>query len=116
MGGIMAILRAYLFGGLVLSWDETPVPLITSTAARSLFAYLLTYRDRPHTRNLLGGTFWPGLPDDVARRASARPCGRSARPSLLIKSCWPKAIPSKSAPTCHCGSTWRSLQGTGPGA
>jgi DNA-binding SARP family transcriptional activator/Tfp pilus assembly protein PilF len=64
----MAILRAYLFGGLVLSWGEIPVPLITGTAARSLFAYLLTYRDRPHTRNLLSGTFWPDLPDDVARR------------------------------------------------
>jgi DNA-binding SARP family transcriptional activator/Tfp pilus assembly protein PilF len=36
--------------------------------ARSLLAYLLTYRDRPHTRDLLAGTFWPDLPDATARR------------------------------------------------
>jgi DNA-binding SARP family transcriptional activator len=31
-------------------------------------AYLLTYHGRPHTRDLVAGTFWPELPDDVARR------------------------------------------------
>jgi DNA-binding SARP family transcriptional activator len=62
------MLRAYLFGGLVASWDETPLPAIAGTVPRSLFAYLLTYRDRPHTRDLLAGTFWPDLPDAVARR------------------------------------------------
>ena len=64
----MTILRVYLFGGLVASWDGTPLPPIAGIVARSLFAYLLTYRDRPHTRHLLAGTFWPNLPEDVARR------------------------------------------------
>jgi predicted ATPase/DNA-binding SARP family transcriptional activator len=57
-----------LFGGLALVWDEDPLPTILGTAARSLFAYLVTYRNRPHTRDLLAGTFWPDLPDATARR------------------------------------------------
>jgi DNA-binding SARP family transcriptional activator len=64
----MAMLRVSLFGGLMVSWGETPLPPIASMAARSLFAYLLTYRDRSHTRDLLVGTFWPDLADDIARR------------------------------------------------
>lgn len=62
------MLRMHLFGGLTGTWGETPLPQITGTVARSLFAYLLTYRDRPHTRDLLAGTFWPDVPDDLARR------------------------------------------------
>lgn len=62
------MLRVHLFGGLTVSWGETALPRIASAVARSLFAYLLTYRDRSHTRDLLAGTFWPDLPDDVARR------------------------------------------------
>jgi DNA-binding SARP family transcriptional activator/tetratricopeptide (TPR) repeat protein len=62
------MLRVRLFGGLAGSWGKTPLPAITGTASRSLFAYLLTYRDRPHTRDLLAGTFWPDLPDNLARR------------------------------------------------
>ena len=62
------MLRVYLFGGLMASWDETPLPPIAGTLARSLFAYLLTYRDRPHTHDLLAGTLWPDSPNDVARR------------------------------------------------
>ena len=62
------MLRVRLFGGLTASWGEIPLPAIASASGRSLFAYLLTYRDRPHTRDLLTGTFWPDLPDDVARR------------------------------------------------
>lgn len=64
----MTVLQVYLFGGLMVGWDGTPMPPISGAAARSLFAYLLTFRDRPHTRDLLAGTFWPDLPDDVARR------------------------------------------------
>jgi predicted ATPase/DNA-binding SARP family transcriptional activator len=62
------MLCAHLFGGLTVSRDETPLPAIVGQVPRSLFAYLLTYRDRPHTRDLLAGTFWPNLPDKVARR------------------------------------------------
>ena len=62
------MLRAHLFGGLALAWNDDPLPTIPGAAARSLFAYLITYRDRPHTRDLLAGTFWPDLPDATARR------------------------------------------------
>jgi DNA-binding SARP family transcriptional activator len=62
------MLRVHLFGGLVLAWDDDPLPTIPGKVARSLFAYLVTYRDRPHTRDLLAGTFWPDLPDATARR------------------------------------------------
>ena len=54
------MLHAYLLGGLALDVGN-PLPPIRSRAARSLLAYLLTYRDRPHTRDLLAGTFWPDL-------------------------------------------------------
>ncbi|MCJ7737562.1 MAG: tetratricopeptide repeat protein [Anaerolineae bacterium] len=62
------MLRAHLLGGLALAWDAEPLPAIQSGAARSLLSFLITYRDRPHTRDLLAGTFWPDLPDTVARR------------------------------------------------
>jgi DNA-binding SARP family transcriptional activator len=64
----MSLLRIHLFGGLALFWEDQPLPPIPSAAARSLLAYLVTYRDRPHTRDLIAGTFWPELPDAVARR------------------------------------------------
>ncbi|OIO93378.1 MAG: hypothetical protein AUK03_08290 [Anaerolineae bacterium CG2_30_64_16] len=67
-GSPQPILRVYLFGGLTLTWDDRPLTAIAGRAARSLFAYLITYRDRPHTRDLLAGVFWPDLPDAQARR------------------------------------------------
>ena len=57
-----------LLGGFSLAWDEMPPPPIASQPARSLFAYLITHRNRPHTRALLAGIFWPDLPDSQARR------------------------------------------------
>ncbi|HFD38679.1 MAG TPA: hypothetical protein ENJ31_02345, partial [Anaerolineae bacterium] len=62
------MLRIFLLGGFALFEGESPLPSISGAAARSLFAYLLTYRERPHTRDLLAGTFWPDLPDAAARR------------------------------------------------
>ena len=64
----MSVLHIHLLGGLTLTWGAAPLPPISGAAARSLFAYMVTYRDRPHTRDLLAGTFWPDLPDAVARR------------------------------------------------
>ncbi|MFX1412053.1 MAG: BTAD domain-containing putative transcriptional regulator, partial [Promethearchaeota archaeon] len=64
----MTPLRIHLFGSLSLFWDDQPLPPVPGTAARSLLAYLVTYRAQPHTRDLLAGTFWPDLPDTVARR------------------------------------------------
>lgn len=64
----MGALHIHLLGGLTLTCDGTLLQPIRSTSARSLLAYLLAYRGRPHTRDLLAGTFWPDLPDAVARR------------------------------------------------
>ena len=68
----MSVLRISLLGGLTLTWDEVPLPPLSGMAARSLFGYLVTHRDRAHTRDLLAGTFWPDLPDAVARRRLSR--------------------------------------------
>jgi DNA-binding SARP family transcriptional activator len=64
----MPTLHVRLLGGLALSWDDQPLPPIPGAIARSLLAYLVIHRDRPHTRDLLAGTFWPDLPDAAARR------------------------------------------------
>ncbi|MGD8397660.1 MAG: tetratricopeptide repeat protein, partial [Anaerolineae bacterium] len=64
----MAVLRVHLLGGLLITWDGKQMPVISGVVTRSLFAYLATYRDRAHTRDLLAGTFWPDVPDAVARR------------------------------------------------
>ncbi|MBN1137829.1 MAG: AAA family ATPase, partial [Anaerolineae bacterium] len=83
--------RAHLLGELRLTWHNDPLPTIPSRTARSLLAYLLTYRGQPHTRDLLAGTFWPELPDATARRrlSQALWCIRSAldpHPVLLTES------------------------------
>lgn len=62
------MLRGSLFDGFCLSWNEQPLPALPGSTARSLLAYLLTYRQQPHTRDLLAGTFWPDVADKVARR------------------------------------------------
>jgi len=64
----MATLRICLFGGFRLQRDEELLPAIPYAPARSLFAYLITYRDQPHTRDLLAGLFWLDMPDAHARR------------------------------------------------
>jgi DNA-binding SARP family transcriptional activator len=64
----MSVLRISLLGGLTLAWGDTPLSLPFGIVAHSLVAYLLTYRDRPHTCDLLAGTLWPDLPDAAARR------------------------------------------------
>jgi predicted ATPase/DNA-binding SARP family transcriptional activator len=64
----MSVLRIRLFGGLTLAWDAIPVPTIPGATTRSLLAYLITYHDQSHTRDLLAGTFWPEEPDAIARR------------------------------------------------
>ena len=68
----MSLLCVRLLGGLTLLWDDQPLPLIRGPVARSLFAYLITHRDRAHTRDLLAGIFWPDLPEATARRRLSR--------------------------------------------
>ncbi|MFQ5966338.1 MAG: AAA family ATPase [Acidimicrobiia bacterium] len=64
----MGQLKIQLLGGFLLEWDGRPIPPIASKAGRSLFAYLVTYRDRAPTRDLLAGLFWPDQPEPRARR------------------------------------------------
>ena len=64
----MASIKIQLLGGFVVDHDGHQMPPIPSSLGRSLFAFLVTYRDRRHTRDLLAGTFWPDLPEQVARR------------------------------------------------
>lgn len=58
----------HLFGGFSLEGEQGALPAIASRAGRSLFAYLVIHCDRPHTRELLAGLFWPDLPEARARR------------------------------------------------
>ena len=83
----MSLLRIYLFGGLAISWGDHPLPSIPGLVSRSLFAYLVTYRERPHTCDLLAGTFWPDLRDDLARRRFSQALwqiGRALSPHTIL--------------------------------
>ena len=63
------MLCVYLFGGFRLAHDDdTALPTIPGARNRSLLAYLCLHRGRPLSRDLLIGTFWPDLPEAVARR------------------------------------------------
>lgn len=64
----MEPLHIYLFGGFLLERGHVTLPPIASRTGRSLFAYLVTHRDRPHQRDHLAGVFWPELPESRARR------------------------------------------------
>ena len=81
----MAVLRGRLFGGLTLAWDKSPLPAIPGVTARSLLAYLLVHRDRPHTRDFLAGTFWPDQPDATARRRLSQALRRLVRRPHLAR-------------------------------
>jgi hypothetical protein len=49
--------------------NEEPLPLIQTTKARSLFAYLVLNRRTTHSRAVLAGVFWPDMPEeDTCRR------------------------------------------------
>ncbi len=64
----MEPLRIRLFGGILLERGDAPGPPIPSAAGRSLLAYLVTNRDRGHTRSLLAGKFWPDTSEQAARK------------------------------------------------
>lgn len=69
----MRILNVYLLGGLQLTLGDEGAPPLTmptipGTTTRSLLIYLITHRDRAHTRDLLAGMFWPEQPNVAARR------------------------------------------------
>ena len=64
----MATLRIRLLGGFQLERDGQVLEQLPLRAARSLFAYLVLNRERPHTRDLLAGTFWSDFDETRARR------------------------------------------------
>src|SRR3972149_5374241 len=64
----MAGLEVRLLGGFELVREGRTLEQLPLRAARSLFAYLVLNRERPHPRDLLAGTFWPEFDDSRARR------------------------------------------------
>ena len=62
-------LEIYLLGELKLDLDGTPLQLPATVRARSLLAYLVTYRQRSHSRERLAELFWPGRPRARALRS-----------------------------------------------
>jgi DNA-binding SARP family transcriptional activator len=54
----MTPLRIRLFGGVQLSRGDAPLPPFPTQRARSLFAYLVLNRARPHARELLIDHLW----------------------------------------------------------
>ena len=62
------MLHIFLFGGFHLEYAGDALPPIPGQKPRALFSYLITYRHRAHSRDLLAGTFWPDLPNAKARR------------------------------------------------
>lgn len=64
----MEPLRIHLFGGFLLEQGGRLLPPIASRVGRSLLAYLVMHRGRPHQRDYLAGSFWPELSEGRARR------------------------------------------------
>jgi len=64
----MERLEIRLLGGFQLGRDGRILDQLPLRAARSLFAFLVLNRERPHTRDLLAGTFWPDFDESRARR------------------------------------------------
>src|SRR3972149_10992668 len=64
----MSGLEIRLLGGFELVREGRRLEQWPLRAARSLFAYLVLNRERPHTRDLLAGTFWPEFDESRARR------------------------------------------------
>lgn len=62
------MLRISLLGGFLIEHGDKNLPPISSSAGRSLLAYLITHRRRRHTRDLLAGTFWPERSESSARK------------------------------------------------
>jgi DNA-binding SARP family transcriptional activator len=62
------MLRLYFFGTPVVTFNDQSLGLTRSATQISLFAFLVSHRDRPQSRSVLAAMFWPDLPDARARR------------------------------------------------
>ncbi len=65
----MTTLKICLLGGFELRGGDEPLPPPATLKARSLLAYLVTYRERSHPRERLADLFWPERPRDRALRS-----------------------------------------------
>ena len=66
---VVMTLGIHLLGQMELALGETPLPLPATARSRSLLAYLVTCRERPHPREWLADLFWPDRPRDKALRS-----------------------------------------------
>lgn len=63
------MLSIRLFGTPAVRFNDQPLQELTRSPTQiSLFAFLVTYRDRPHSRSILAAMFWPDVPESRARR------------------------------------------------
>ncbi len=96
----MGILRIFMFGGLRVLMDDDVLPPFPTRKTRSLFAYLVTYRGRAHSRHFLAGMFWGDAPEARAqrnlnttlwrlRRALPSECIRSDKTGLAFNTACP---------------------------
>ncbi len=61
------MLRIRFFGTPVVTLSDQPLtPLTHSSILTNLFAFLVTYRHRPHSRSVLAAMFWPDIPESKA--------------------------------------------------
>jgi DNA-binding SARP family transcriptional activator len=63
----MSLLRISLFGRVSIARNGRPSEVRLTRVAQELLAYLLLYRHRMHSREILTGLFWGELSDDRAR-------------------------------------------------
>ncbi|MEX2283699.1 MAG: BTAD domain-containing putative transcriptional regulator [Gemmatimonadota bacterium] len=64
----MENVRIRMFGRLEMMLGAERLRPFATRKSRSLFAYLLLYRDRCHPRDVLAGMFWGEFPEPVARK------------------------------------------------
>ena len=63
----MSVLRFFLFGGFQVFGGDCSLELKLTLGVQPLLAYLLLYRDRPHSREKLLDMFWIDRDQDRAR-------------------------------------------------
>ncbi|NOZ72197.1 MAG: AAA family ATPase, partial [Chloroflexi bacterium] len=64
----MSVLQIFMFGGFRILLGDKVLPPFPTRKTRSLFAYLVAYRQRHHSRHVLAGMFWGDMPQDRAQR------------------------------------------------
>jgi DNA-binding SARP family transcriptional activator len=60
-------IKVRLLGGFSIAFENRTLQSLPPQAV-SLLSYLIVNRDRPQTRDLLAGRFWPDLPDEKAKK------------------------------------------------